>query len=182
MPLSLHAYLRHHPTEAPTVAPLQAFLRRTAAPDLYRRDNFDGHLTASAFVVDVEAGALLLIRHRALGRWLQPGGHVEPQDGSLVAAALREAGEEVGIPAAHLTLIGDAAVPLDIDTHRIPANPRKAEPAHDHHDVRWAFARTDHAALTLETAAVEEARWVGLEEAARMAPLARVIPKLRAVL
>ena len=179
MPLPLHTYLLHHPTEAPTVAPLQAFLARTAAPDLYRRDNFDGHLTASAFVIDAAAATLLLIHHRALDRWLQPGGHVEPGDESLAAAALREVGEEVGIPATDIALLGDAAVPLDIDTHRIPARPAKGEPAHDHHDLRWAFAKTRHTALALETDAVGAARWVSFAEAARMPEFARVVPKLR---
>ena len=179
MPLSLAAYLQHHPTEAPTAAALQAFFTRTAPADLYRRDNFDGHLTASAFVVDAAAETLLLIHHRGLDRWPQPGGHIEPGDGSLMAAALREVHEEVGIRAADLRLLGDAAVPLDIDTHRIPAHPRKGEPAHDHHDLRWAFAKTRHTALALETAAVKGARWVDFAAAARMPAFARVIPKLR---
>ncbi|MEU8404124.1 NUDIX domain-containing protein [Nonomuraea sp. NPDC048892] len=35
-----------------------------------------------------------MIHHRALDRWLLPGGHVEPDDHSLYGAALRELEEE----------------------------------------------------------------------------------------
>ncbi|WP_406403626.1 NUDIX domain-containing protein [Streptomyces sp. NBC_00879] len=44
-------------------------------------------------------GRVLHIKHRALNRWLLPGGHLEPDDTSLLAAAQRELTEETGIPA-----------------------------------------------------------------------------------
>ena len=158
------AYTQRHPASAADAAALVAFLARTATADIYRRDNFDGHVTASAFVVDVTRSAVLLIHHAGLDRWLRPGGHVEVGDGGVLAAALREVEEEVGIPAADLRLLGDAAVPFDVDTHRIPANARRGEPAHDHHDVRWAWAYEGDGALALEEGAVREARWVSLGE------------------
>src|SRR4051812_13856407 len=71
-----------------------AFLDATA--DWVRAD--DGHITASAVVMDADAERTLLIYHRKLSRWLQPGGHVEPSDVSLAEAALREATEETAIP------------------------------------------------------------------------------------
>ena len=55
-----------------------------------------GHLTASAFVVSPD-DELLLIFHRKLGIWVQPGGHIEPGDESLLDAARREVAEEVGL-------------------------------------------------------------------------------------
>src|SRR5258705_4171245 len=61
------------------------------------RDHFvPGHLTASAFVLSPERAAVLLIFHKKLGIWVQPGGHIEAEDESLEAAARRELGEEVG--------------------------------------------------------------------------------------
>ncbi|MGX1272238.1 NUDIX hydrolase [Streptomyces phaeoluteigriseus] len=87
-----------------------------------------GHLTASALVIDPERGRVLLTLHRKLRMWLQMGGHCEPQDVSLAAAALREATEESGIPG--LTL--SAGGPVRLDRHRIPA------PCHWHLDVQYA--------------------------------------------
>src|ERR1700744_1954418 len=62
------------------------------------RTSFEpGHFTASAFILSPMPDALLLILHGKLGRWLQPGGHVDRDDSDLLAAARREAREEVGI-------------------------------------------------------------------------------------
>lgn len=57
------------------------------------------HVTGSAIVLD-GAGRTLLHRHKRLGLWLQPGGHVDPGE-DPAQAALREAQEETGIPVTH---------------------------------------------------------------------------------
>ncbi len=72
--------------------------------------------------------------HAKLGRLLQPGGHVEPTDVSLEAAALREAIEETAL---ELELHPTAPRPFDLDIHQIPERP--GEPAHFHLDVRYLF-------------------------------------------
>lgn len=91
-----------------------------------------GHLTASAFVLSPDESSLLLIHHSKLGRWLQPGGHLDPEDQSLLAAARREVSEETGLDDLEL-LIG----PFDVDVHAIPS--RGDAPAHLHFDVRYLF-------------------------------------------
>lgn len=90
------------------------------------------HFTASAFVVDETGARTCLVEHAKLGRLLQPGGHVEPDDGSLEEAALREAREETAL---ELHLHPTAPRPFDLDIHAIPARP--GEPAHFHLDVRY---------------------------------------------
>lgn len=130
-----------------------------AAGDPFRRDHFvPGHFTASAFILSPAGDALLLIHHRKLGRWLQPGGHVEPDDGDLLSAARRECAEEVGLHGLPLDPLFQG--PFDLDVHEIPAS--GDSPAHEHFDVRFLFR-----APNLQMAAGEEvagARWVPLDE------------------
>jgi ADP-ribose pyrophosphatase YjhB (NUDIX family) len=127
------------------------------AADPCARDHFvPGHFTASAFILSPERDALLLIFHGKLARWLQPGGHVDPDDRDLLAAARREAAEEVGLP--ELELLSPA--PFDLDVHDIP--PLRGDPAHRHYDVRFLFrAPTREARAASDAKAV---RWVPLSE------------------
>jgi 8-oxo-dGTP pyrophosphatase MutT (NUDIX family) len=96
------------------------------------RDEPEAHFTASAFVVDEAGERTCLVDHVKLARLLQPGGHVEPSDISLEAAALREAHEETAL---EVELHPTAPRPFDLDIHEIPARPGEA--AHFHLDVRY---------------------------------------------
>jgi 8-oxo-dGTP pyrophosphatase MutT (NUDIX family) len=115
-----------------------------------------GHFTASAFVLSPNADALLLIHHRKLDRWLQPGGHVDPGDADLLAAARREVHEEVGLTALAVASEG----PFDLDIHGIPAF--GSEPAHQHFDVRFLFRACSLALSTSDE--IRSARWFPLSE------------------
>ena len=89
-----------------------------------------GHVTANACVVSRTDRRILLIRHPTLGRWMQPGGHLEAGDSDLAAAAVRAAAEETG-----LSPIAPSRLPFDLDVHAIPAE--AGTPAHAHYDVRF---------------------------------------------
>lgn len=67
-------------------------------PKPFDRDADPTHLTASAIVVS-ERG-VVLHRHRRMGIWLQPGGHIDPGE-PPEDAAVRETIEETGLAAAH---------------------------------------------------------------------------------
>jgi 8-oxo-dGTP pyrophosphatase MutT (NUDIX family) len=129
--------------------------------DVTSRKTFSGHVTCSGYVVS-PGGRVLHIRHNVLNRWLQPGGHLEPDDPDLVAAAVREVTEETGIPAGALTLAD--AVPVDIDVHPIPANDAKSEPDHQHFDVGYAFTVEDVLPVMLQVDEVHDAAWLPIAE------------------
>ncbi len=78
-----------------------AFL--AAREDACLRECVPGHITGSALVVDHRGERALLTLHPRFGRWLQLGGHCEPEDETIVAAALREATEESGIEGLAIT-------------------------------------------------------------------------------
>ena len=96
------------------------------------REEPSAHFTASAFVIDDSGERVCLVQHLKLQRLLQPGGHVEEDDESLEAAALREAREETHL---EVGLHPTAPRPFDLDIHRIPDRPN--EPSHWHLDVRY---------------------------------------------
>lgn len=110
----------------------QAFLGFLAArEDACARSCAAGHLTASAVVLDASGANVLLTLHPRVGRWLQLGGHCEPEDVSLAAAALREAREESGMDG----LVLDP-VPVHLDVHPITCS--LGVPTR-HFDVRFAI-------------------------------------------
>jgi 8-oxo-dGTP pyrophosphatase MutT (NUDIX family) len=120
---------------------------------MWPRSEFEpGHFTASGFVVSPDGDALLLIHHAKLGRWLQPGGHIEAYDATVEAAARREVSEETGI--GELDIVGAALV--RIDAHEIPA--RGSEPAHVHIDLGVGFRAVHHQIGPISE--VIDARWV----------------------
>lgn len=151
-------------------------LVRSVAAPCSRRTFEPGHVTASVLTHNPELGAVPLIRHGVLGRWLQPGGHVEPGDVSLPAAALRELAEETGLTPA------DAAPRLHaIDVHVFPANADKGEPQHLHFDLCFLVTTAERA---LRPAAdVGGAAWIPLHQVPDLAPdagIRRAVGRLKA--
>jgi len=99
---------------------------------------------------------VLLTHHRRMNKWVQLGGHTDG-DSDVLAAALREAGEESGIEGIR-PLSGDI---FDIDVHRIPA--RGGEPAHYHYDIRFIATVTGSEDYTVSDESHDLA-WVKIEK------------------
>ncbi len=148
-----------------------AVLRRQIATgdDIHSRRTFPGHVTTSAFVLDRSGRRILLIHHGSLARWLQPGGHYEaPED--LAASALREALEETGAQGLTLDPWHRASgIPIDIDSHLIPARPQRDEPEHWHHDIRYVV-RAQGEGIRPDLSEVRGAEWRSVYELRTIAP------------
>lgn len=138
-------------------------------PDAMLRSCQDGHLTASALIVDPIRDRVLLTLHRKLRMWLQTGGHCEPDDTTLVGAALREAEEESGI--AGLTLLPGGPVGLD----------RHLTPCAWHLDVQYAALAPRDAVEAVSEESLE-LRWYAYDEVASVADesVARLVDRTRA--
>ncbi|MFB7599810.1 GNAT family N-acetyltransferase [Streptomyces sp. NPDC056160] len=153
----VQAYLLRHPAEHAVVDALLAVL--DAAGDPTCRTTMPAHITCSAVVVNRDRRVLHIL-HRASGLVLVPGGHVEPTDRTLLAAAVREVGEETGIKAGDLCLTPLLGIPVDIDYHDIDARPEEGEPAHRHYDLRFAFYLAEEEPdLVLQDEEIAGAQW-----------------------
>ncbi|MFF0642229.1 NUDIX hydrolase [Streptomyces tendae] len=135
----------------------QVYLDHLAAhPDGMWKACADGHVTASAMVIDPSRGRVLLTLHKKLRMWLQMGGHCEPVDETLARAALREGTEESGI--AGLTLLPGGPVRLD----------RHHTPCAWHLDVQYAAVAPEGAVEAISDESLD-LRWFPYAEVADVA-------------
>ncbi|WP_121841580.1 NUDIX hydrolase [Streptomyces sp. S5] len=155
---SLTAYLDEYPDDKREVDVVRGLL--DDGDDLNHRATLPGHVTAGAILIDADH-RVLHVHHLATGKWLLPGGHLEPGDGTLLQAAGRELAEETGIQPYVVTPHGET--PLHVDVHPIDANPAKNEPAHQHFDFRFLF-RTTADVGKLQTEEVFAAAWRDISE------------------
>lgn len=159
----LAAYLERYPDEAAQLSePVQLL---SQGIDFASRRTFPMHVTVGALLVRDDA-EVLLVEHLAYGITLQPGGHCEPRDTTLIDAAVRELTEETGVDPGKV--FPTSQTPAYIEYGRVPARPEKDEPAHFHLDIGYSFT-TAHADVGLiQESEVRGAAWYPLAEAERL--------------
>jgi 8-oxo-dGTP pyrophosphatase MutT (NUDIX family) len=119
----LDAHVPGDPVEARSLARIRRLVRWLPHPLDEHAD--PTHVTGSAVVRDA-AGRVLVHRHKRLGTWLQPGGHLDP--GELPwDAAVRETREETGVHGAHPA---EGPRLVHVDVHEGPRG-------HVHLDLRY---------------------------------------------
>ncbi|PKY10374.1 nucleoside triphosphate hydrolase [Acidithiobacillus marinus] len=141
----------------------QAYARRGCHllqddPDCFFREGTGLHVTASTWILNPARSATLLMLHRKLEQWFQPGGHADGNE-NVIAVALKECSEETGITEADIHLL-DPAI-FDIDIHRTPQRGR--EPAHQHLDIRFLVEIDDRLPLAGNSES-HALRWIPLHE------------------
>lgn len=169
----LQSYIPHDSLEAAHLERIVTFLQHTPRP--FHRETLEGHITGSAIVVDPTFDQLLLLHHRQLDRWLQPGGHCDGNSNPL-AVAMTEVWEETGLTA----VIPVCETIFDIDVHRIPEKANVA--AHWHYDIRYLFATNDRNPLQKSEREAIDLKWFPLSQLYQINPdesLRRVKAKLQ---
>lgn len=147
---ALQSYSSDFREEANFVRRFLALLKRD---DCYCRSSLEAHLTGSAWIVNQKYDKALLIHHKKLNRWLQPGGHADGIE-NIYQVAHTEALEETGL--SNLTSNGRI---FDIDIHLIPA--RKEVPEHYHYDVRFLFVADEDKPIAKNHES-NEIRWIDI--------------------
>lgn len=126
----LKDYLNKYPDERIKVDNILKFINREN--ECFERNNWNGHFTGSAWIVDDTRNWVLMTKHLQLNMWLQLGGHAEGNS-NLFKVALKEAIEESGLT--KFTALSSQI--FDLDIHQIPRF--KNLPSHLHYDVRYIF-------------------------------------------
>lgn len=101
------------------------------------------HFCASVWIIaDSSPKKVLLLHHKKLGKWLQPGGHIEKFE-NPVEAAIREVREETGID---ISLLKDGVKQIDKDGTFLPVPEfimeqtipqHHSQPEHFHLDIQY---------------------------------------------
>lgn len=154
---SIDAILANHrpidDIERFALARFRAELRRLVDPCSETAD--PTHVTASAIVVS-QWGTILHL-HRRLGRWLQPGGHIDPGEEPADAAS-RETLEETGLAVVHPTT---GPLLLHVDVHQ-------AAGGHTHLDLRYLLVSAPVEPMPMEGESPDVA-WFSFDEALLLA-------------
>lgn len=127
--------------------------------NFFSRENPNGHITSSCFCVNEDVSRALLISHKKMGLWLQPGGHwddVHSQPISVFDNALKELNEEV---------YDDKSIPLvkDIYGGTIYNIDCHSAGDHLHYDLGFLLCLDSSASLTPNLNEVRDAQWVDLQ-------------------
>ena len=149
-----HQLDRHRPRDArERVSVREVAAQLAALTDPFAESSSPTQVTGSAIVLS-EAGVLFHL-HRRLGRWLQPGGHVDGEEMPW-ETAVREVLEETGIASVHPTM-GPTLIRVDV---------HPAAKGHTHLDLRYLLIAPPTPPCP-PPGESQEVRWVGWEEALR---------------
>ena len=160
-------YLEIYPEEKEKLEDLNVLIKdnKNNYDNLFNRKNFKGHITASGYIYCKEEKKLLLLEHKTLKKFLQPGGHVELYDDEMINSAQREIEEETGIKNLNIVNVAvDVNIPIDINTHYIPKSEKKNEEEHYHHDFRYLFLVNNIKDIKIDFNESNGYKWIDIEK------------------
>lgn len=145
--------------EAAFVTQARAFVEANA--NCFDRELLTGHVTGSAWVVNPARSHALMLHHRKLDQWFQPGGHADG-DADIVRVALKETSEETGLDASHVRLVSPEV--FDVDIHTVPEGPHMGRVYH--FDIRFLVEVDDDAPIEGNDES-HDILWVPLHQVSR---------------
>lgn len=136
--------------------------------NLQDRKNMEGHLASQGFLFNNDFTKVLLLHHKSLNMWIQPGGHMDPEDSDLVTATEREVLEETGLKECSYLPVDEKnpMMPIRVVINDIPSNPKKQEGDHVHIDLAYAF-KTANEEINIDPTESNQCKWVSFNEFAQ---------------
>lgn len=164
----------HIPDEIERLEQVRAFVIANA--NCFERENLQGHLTASAFILSPDLQKVLLTFHAKHKKWLQLGGHADGHP-LLHEVAMREAQEESGVE--KLSFFNKMSAPFDLDIHLIPQH--KGVDEHYHYDLRYLLLCQNETDISISDESLD-LRWIHLNQVASYTQEASVLRQVDKVL
>lgn len=121
------------------------------------KPNFDGHITASLLITNVERTKILLMFHKKLQLWLQFWWHADGEI-NVKNVAIREFHEESGIS---IDPVVSEAI-FNVDVHAIPVD-KKWTPPHYHYDILFLGNIPEDTPFFPQESEVDDIRWFDIE-------------------
>lgn len=138
----------------------RAFVVEHMAP-APQAQTFERHFCVTTYVKDPATGKYLFLKHKKLGKWLPPGGHVDANE-IPDHAAVRECKEETGID---VELVGERG-PIETGLVRpfgIQQNVIKAG-AHEHMDLIYLATPAGATDIRANLSETDGVLWLTAEE------------------
>jgi len=129
-------YKTPHMEEAAMVNRTRHFIAQHS--NCFDRRLASGHVTGSAWVINPACSHVLMLHHRKLDLWLQPGGHADG-DTDIIRVALKETAEESGIDIQQIKLLSESI--FDVDVHTVHDSTHDFR--HEHFDIRFLLEIDD---------------------------------------
>jgi 8-oxo-dGTP pyrophosphatase MutT (NUDIX family) len=122
----------------------------------FNRNNYNGHVTGSAFILNNDRTKTLFTHHKKIDMWLQLGGHAENNETNAFDVALREAKEESGIK----TFKTPSKKIINVDVQL--TNAKNDVPAHPHIDI-WYLFESPSEKITISNES-NDLKWFTIDE------------------
>ncbi len=167
-------HFAHFTDEEERLQKVRAFVNTHT--NCFDRENLQGHLTASAFILSPDLQKVLLTFHAKHKKWLQLGGHADGHP-LLHEVAMREAQEESGTE--KLCFFNKILAPFDLDIHLIP--PHKGICEHYHYDLRYLLLCENETAISISHESLD-LRWIRLNQVATYTQESSVLRQVDKVL
>lgn len=181
LPYILKTYTSAFPEETKRQSQFEVVVKKENQGSLLSRGNMAGHVTASGILIWRSKSKVLLVRHTGLGDFYQPGGHFEQGGETPLQVAKRHIAKALpNSSLQHFQTHLDPAVPIDIDTHYIPACGELNEGRHVHYDLKYLFFLDEPAELNDSEGA--DRRWENITELLRRKTFEDLVPKILKVL
>tara|TARA_B100000579_G_scaffold416664_1_gene412470 strand:- start:126 stop:671 length:546 start_codon:yes stop_codon:yes gene_type:complete len=166
-------YLIDYPDEHIKVQRVLDFINNH--DNCFTRDNWFGHFTGSAWVVDNTRAWVLMTHHVQLNMWLQLGGHAEGNS-NLLSVAIKEAEEETGLN--NFSVLSEKI--FDIDIHQIPDY--EGSPSHLHFDIRYILEAKLEKEKLIASDESHEVAWIKKNDVTSKNPeesISRMLKKMK---
>ncbi len=152
----LNDYQTPYMDEAAMVARTRRFILQHH--ECFDRALLPGHVSGSAWVLNQSRTHVLMLHHRKLDMWLQPGGHAD-NDPDMARVVLNEVHEESGVAKEHIHLVADEI--FDVDVHTVYESAHDVR--HEHYDIRLLVEIDDGVPIPGNSES-HEIGWIPLEQ------------------